>query len=119
MRYEALKVINAADASTNQTSAAIDTNQIINMSVQGVFSSATLNGTLKIQASNDPCPGGSFRNQFTPTNWVDIPNASASVTSGASVCIPLQNIAYGYIRVVYTASSGTGTVTALASLVGA
>lgn len=109
MRQESILILSTlSTASAN--GAAKDASQLVNMTFQGYSTVADGDGTLKIQASNDPVPTGAQRNQFTPTNWVDIPNASASITSGSACLITLSNIAVGYIRAVYTKSvDGTGS----------
>lgn len=106
-------IILSADDSASATGAAFDAGQIVSASFQAFCGDATANGTIKIQASNDnPASSGTARAVFVPTNWTDIPSASASITSGASVIIPIYNMAYSYIRAVYTRSSGgSSTIT--------
>ncbi len=118
MRQEAINVLSSADY-LNATGSKIDSGQLINASFHTYFGDATAAGTVKIQASNDPVPNGAMRFQFTPTNWVDIPNASATITAGTSSLISLANIAYNWIRVVWT-STGTGaqTITTRADVAG-
>jgi len=107
MRYVNANILSAAD-NASQNGSAIDANQLISASFMAYFGDAGANGTLKIQASNDPYnakynyPEGSF----TPTNWVDIPNASASISSGGSAIITITGMCYRWIRAVYTRSSG-------------
>lgn len=104
-------VISAPDTGS-QTSKFVDTNQLIAVSFLGYFGDTSAAGTLKIQASNDPNPSGYLASidGFAPTNWADIPSATATVTAGASVLITLPQIVYRWLRVVYT-SSGAGTTT--------
>lgn len=106
MRFLRDTVINGGDASGNLTSAAIDANQLLSISVQSV-STGTAAGTLKLQFSND-APS----NISAPTNWTDIPSATVSVTAASTVGIAKTELCYRFVRVVYTFTSGTGTITA-------
>lgn len=103
-------VLSAVDTAS-QTGAAVDSNQLVSASFQAVFGDSGANGTLKIQASNDPYNAGYNypEGTFTPTNWVDIPSATATVTSGVSVIITIGQMAYRWVRAVYTRSSGGST----------
>lgn len=87
----------------------MDSIQIKNVSFQIVFGDATAAGTFKIQASNDICNDSYQAQNFTATNWSDVPNATASITSGASAIISLQNCAFRWLRAVYTRTSGGST----------
>lgn len=99
----------SGDDSGSVTGGKIDTNQTVSASWLGYFGDATAAGTLKIQFSNDPCAFGNLAVDFTPTNWADIPNASVSVSSGASVAIVIANMCFRWIRAVYTRSGGGST----------
>lgn len=111
MRNVCTTILNAADNVT-QTGSAINSNQLVSASFQFYFNgtSESAAGTVKIQASNDLLLGATYMGG-TPTNWVDIPSQSASVTSGASALLTIPNMTYQWIRAVYTSSSGgTGNV---------
>ena len=88
----------------------IDANQLINPSFHFVFSEATAAGTVKIQASNDIFNDRYQASNFTVTNWVDIPSATATVTAGAPALISLSEVNYRWLRVVFTRSAGAGTM---------
>lgn len=119
MRFLNEVVLSAANDVT-RTSGKVDVNQIVNMSFQGYCSDADAAGTIKIQASNDPVPNGATRQQFTPTHWVDIPNAVYTITAGSPGLITLSNVSYGYVRAIYTeTNTGTGTIVVQISGVGA
>lgn len=93
-------LLNAADASTDQTSAPYDLQDSQEFSVQVTFSSATLNGVLTLQASLDG------------TNYQTITGSSQSVVSGEEHIWDANDASYQYVRVFWDASSGTGTLTA-------
>lgn len=87
------------------------TDQVIALSCQCV-ATGTLTGTLKLQASNDPQTLGN------PTNWTDISGATVSVSSAATFLIPKLDISYEFVRAVFTASAGTGTLSAQFKTIG-
>lgn len=96
----------------------IDTNQWVQCSFQAVFGDSSATGTLIIQASNDICNDQYQPNTFTVANWTQV--GSASVTSGASVMISFADMAYRWMRVVYTsASGGSSTITVNANALSA
>lgn len=118
MRQLLDNIINAADASVNQVSAAIPTENMLYISVQVVMTGSS-SGALKLQASNDVIP---VTNPLTaPTNWADISGATVTLTGTAGVfLIPLTNLCYQYVRAVYTHNNGSaGTITATAKGIGA
>lgn len=110
-------ILSAAAASASTATGAVDTNQIISISFQGFASNASAIGTIKAQASNDPTPKGYDAQQsgFTPTNWVDIPAATASIAGTATPgLITVPQASYRWMRAVFTdagAGSATGTLT--------
>lgn len=108
MRNVCVNVLSQNDTGSH-TGSKIDANQLISASFHTYFGDASANGTVKIQASNDPCPYGNLALDFTPTNWVDIPNASATITLGSSALITIAQMSYRWLRVVYTRSSGGST----------
>lgn len=105
-------ILNGADASSNKNSVAVDCQ---NMSFAGVVvkMTGTAAGSVKIQVSNDE-PTTSAG----PSNWVDVSGATVSVSAAGTFIIPKLDICYQWIRLVYTFSSGTGTVTASLHMIG-
>lgn len=108
MRNLCLNIL-SGDDSGSVTGGKIDANQLVSASFLGYFGDNTAAGTLKIQFSNDPTVSGNLAADFTPVNWADIPNASAAVSSGASVAILIANMSFRWIRAVYTRSGGGST----------
>jgi Flp pilus assembly protein TadG len=100
-------ILSAVDTAS-QTGTAVDAGQLVSMSAHAFFGDATAAGTVKLQASNDPDAQGPISG-FSPTNWVDIPSATAAVTSGGPVIITIANMSYRWIRAVYTSTSGGST----------
>jgi hypothetical protein len=75
----------------------------VQVSFSGVFA-----GTFKIQTSNDV--------GTAPTHWNDLANSSAAVVAGAyggeaGIMWNVERSFYRWFRIVYTPTSGTGTLT--------
>ena len=86
--------------------------QLYGISVQAFQGDSTAAGTVKLQASNDYIAGANV-GSFVPTNWIDIPNTSQTVTAGSAIIIPYLQICYQWVRVVWTETTpGTSTITA-------
>ncbi len=100
--------IQSANADADRTSSAWNVNQIVSASFMLQTADATMAGTLKIQCSNqNPSPSGnSINNNFAPTVWADVPNATATVTAGAAPAIVIPNMCFQFVRVVFTRSAG-------------
>lgn len=108
---------NCLTSTINQsvTGNTLDTNQWVAASFHAYFSTAMAAGTLKLQASNDINTTQYNTQGFQPTNWVDIPNQSATITSGTSAILTVANSAYRWLRAIYTTSAaGTQTVAPVA-----
>jgi hypothetical protein len=116
MRNVPFTALNALDASASKTSAAIDASQLIAASVQVIMTGSSPTGTVKVQASNDAPQAGNL--PYAPTNWTDVASLTVSVSAATSYLIPKFDCAYRWIRVVYTFTSGTGTVTAEVNAIG-
>lgn len=112
MRNTDITLVNAATNATGN-SAAVDSNQVIAVSFIANFSDAATTGTVQIQCSNDPAVAGN-QAPFTPTNWVNVPGATATgtVAAGATtaVYVPVNFVAKWY-RVSWTRTAGAGTYT--------
>ncbi len=99
-----LELISAYNAGSTFQSVPLDIGDLINYSIQVAFSSATLNGTLTLEGSLDK------------STWVTLPSSSQAIVSGAAHVWSVQNAGYRYVRVVWTYTSGAGTITAKAFL---
>jgi len=98
------QLLSAANAAVNQTSIGVNIGDQREYSVQIDLSSATLEGTLTLEASN------------TNVNYVTISGTSQSITGGASHVYNVSGANYLYYRVKWVATAGTGTITATAVL---
>lgn len=108
MKSNVLQPLKAADASADQT-AIIKAGQLIQCSLQCVVTGAST-GTLKLQFSND-ITDPTVPNGAAPTNWVDIPSASITVSAAGVTGLVKMDLAYNYLRVVWTHNNGSaGTI---------
>jgi hypothetical protein len=90
---------NAIDAGANATSVQQDLADQTNYGIQAVFSSATLTGTIELEGSLDNVAYGV------------IEGSSKTVTAGGTHIYNVSNGAYRYVRVKWTRTGGTGTLT--------
>lgn len=109
MKSNNFQILSGSD-NQSITGSAIDGSQLISLSAQASFGDAQAAGTFKLQASNDILRQGYNPSNFTPTNWVDIPNQSANITSGTSSLLTVSQMAYRWVRAVWT-MTGTGVQT--------
>jgi hypothetical protein len=100
-----------SQVTTSSTSNVIDSYNLVHVSAQVVFGSASSQiGTVKLQASNDFDVSGNL-SDFAPSNWSDIPSTTSSVFASArTYLVPKFDVSYNYMRVVYTQSSGSGSL---------
>lgn len=115
MRNAQINILSASDT-INLTGSAYDVGQVVSASFHAYYDDATIAGTLKLQASNQT----SYRREiYTPTEWVDIPNATVNTTAGSSGLITISSMAYSYIRAVFTVTStGVQTIAVVADVSG-
>ena len=86
---------------------------IANYSIQIFFSGAPV-GSFKLQISNDigtPNAQGDAKKYATVTHWTDVADSVLSVTASGDVAWEVQNTGAEWVRVVWLASSGSGTIT--------
>lgn len=81
----------------------------VGMNIQAVItgSSGPVVGTLKLQASDDDTT-----DIAGVTNWTDITGSSFSVSGNGSFMWEYDNPNFQHVKLVYTSSSGSGTLNA-------
>lgn len=94
------QLVNAQSMGATITSSSISVQEAISYAVQAVWSAgSTPIGTFDLQASNDDI------------NFTSLLDQGAEVTGNTgSIIINVEKPAYGFIRVVYTRTSGSGTL---------
>lgn len=96
-------LISAQNAAANQNSIPLSLGDLKGFAIQVTFSSATLGGTLKLQARNSET-----------AEWIDVEDSDQTVVAGAGHLWNVEKAQYYAVRVVWTASAGAGTLTAFA-----
>lgn len=86
---------------------------IANFAIQLVFT-GTPGGNFTLQASNDQgsidSASGSMQVSGI-TNWTTVADSAAVVAAAGDVMWTVENAGYTWVRVVWTATSGSGTLT--------
>lgn len=111
MRQENINIIPLQAAGT-VTTAAIPALNLLYASVQ-IASTGSGAGTLVMQASNDEPASPTM----PPSNWSSIPSATVTVTGAGAFLIPITNLCYQWVRLVYT-NTGTGTISVVFKALG-
>lgn len=91
-------VVNAESMAGNITSSVVNINNVRSYAIQAVWSGSSPAGSFVVQGSLDN------------TTFTDISTSSVSGNSG-SILLNVELPAYGYVRCVYTRTSGSGTLT--------
>jgi len=109
MKSSQYRILSASNA-TSQTSGPIDVNQIVSASFVIANGDTTAAGTAKLQCSNQVPT--TTRDNFVPTIWADIPNATSVIAAGVGPAIVIGAMCFSYIRVVFTSTvAGNTTIT--------
>lgn len=108
-----VKVAGSANLSTTFTTDAINLFSIYAFSIQVNWSSgAAPSGTFNLQGSNDPGDAGSGQAVTKPTNFTNITNSSQAISgTPGSILFDVTECSYRWVRLVYTATSGSANVT--------
>ena len=96
----------------NVTSNGINLINIYAFSIQVVWASGTSPvGTFKLQGSNDPVIFNSGQGEGQPTNWTDIDSSDKAISgTPGSILYDVTQASYRWVRIVYTATSGSATI---------
>lgn len=106
------KMVTNGDMSASINSVGIILDQIPLASIHAVWTGSPV-GTLKLQVSNDLVKipvSGSADMAANVVNWTDYTGSSQAVSGAGDFMFNLLSNGYYWIRLVYTRSSGTGTL---------
>lgn len=93
--------VKAQSISANYTSQSFPVSQYDRFAIQAKITNASaISGILKMQVS------------INNVDYVDVSDATFSISSNESFIISVTEFAYRFIRLEYTASSGSGTLDA-------
>lgn len=90
--------------SGNAESEAIILPNIFGYSIQAVFTGSSINGSIKIQVSDDPAPQFNPSNEV-PTNWTDIPCSMVTLVEAGDITWNVMDVMYAWYRLVYVDGS--------------
>lgn len=111
MRLSNELLLDSGDASGDLTSTQGLVAHVFGYSIQMVIT-GNIEGTVKLQGSSDPVPDANFKvATFPVANWTDIDCSSKLITGAGTLVYDVADVFYNWVRVVYTATSGTGTLT--------
>jgi len=103
----------ATDMAQSFNMRAIYLGHIAQYAIQLVFTGAPV-GTFKLQCSNDagkPNAESKAEQSASVVNWTDIASSSSAISVAGNITWNAENVGYLWVRVVYTRTSGTGSVT--------
>ncbi len=108
------RILDGASLSTSLTSQVIDIRYLDNVGIQIVLTGASnAVGVFDVQVSNDHTinADGSTRDAGA---WISLPAVSETITSGSPspIFLDLNQLGAAFIQLIYTRTSGTGTVVA-------
>lgn len=114
-----IQMANAVSMSASINSNGIYLAQTFVYSLQAIWTGASAAGTVKIQISNDnvipvgySSMGGVASNpSANVVNWTDYPATSQTVAGAGSFFWNFSDSGYAWVRLVFTRSSGTGSLT--------
>jgi hypothetical protein len=117
VKNENLLIIDSA-AAPSDMSVAIEMRpiwlgHIANYAVQLVFTGSPA-GNFKLQASNDegqPAATADSQKYAGVVNWTDIAGSQQAISAAGDLMYQVQNIGYNWVKVVWTPTSGNGTIT--------
>lgn len=104
--FDGLPYWSSVTLSADRSTKAMPIDNVWGYSVQIVWTGASAAGTLKLQASNDITDDSA-----SVVNWEDIAGSSYTVSGPGSAFYNYDGAFYKWFRVVFTFSSGTGTIT--------
>lgn len=110
------QIISACDMSgASCISSGIDLQQIGTLSLQAVYTGAPV-GTLKVQVSADNVqPSQTANPTANVVNWTDYTGSSVAISAAGNTLYNMTFAGYRWARLVYTKTSGTGTINATAN----
>lgn len=99
------------NASFNGTARKVDFSHGFSICLSITETSASLDGTLKLQASNNAFKDLTNNEVRSDAIWVDIPSTSVTLNGGDDTVVwNVGDVYYEAVRIVWTRTSGQGTL---------
>lgn len=117
MEFKPVQIVTAGSLGATLNSSTIDMNQYFGGSIQAVWTGASVDGTFKLQISNDIV-------RVTPStgdvgteivNWTDYTGSSTTAAGAGDFMWNMVYSNFRWVRLVFTRTSGTGTLNAIFS----
>lgn len=107
MRRSNFAIFSSDDMSGALTSEPVSLFSIYGFSIQLVYTGSP-DGEMKLQGSND----ASFESQayINPTNWTDLSGTAIAIAAAGSYIYNYSLVPFNWVRVVWTPSSGSGSL---------
>jgi hypothetical protein len=105
--------LDGTNMAVNITSDPIYLGHIANYNLQIVFT-GTPGGNFKLQISNDlgrPEAALEEDRDFQITNWTDMADSAQTISAAGNHSYEVQNAGHRWVRLVWTQTSSTGTIT--------
>jgi hypothetical protein len=96
-----IRIVTNGDMSNDITSLSTNIDEAVSYCIQAKFTGSPV-GSIKLQASNDPVVLG----------YSDITETITAVTTSGNYMINADLPAYSFVQLVYTRTSGSGTLNA-------
>jgi hypothetical protein len=111
-QLQSFAILSAASLATSLTSAVTNIGHLDNIGIQADLVSGDAAGTLAVQVSAN-YDQDYLGNVLNPGNWNTITSQAIAAGQPASVYFDLNQLSAPWIRLIYTRTSGTGTITAV------
>lgn len=113
-KFTTVPILTACDMSTTSCiSKGIDLNQLNLASMQAYYTGSPV-GTLKVQVSTDNVPVGLGSDPASNvTHWTDYTGSSVAISAAGNELYNMSFIGYRWARLIYTKTSGTGSISAV------
>lgn len=108
-----LDISGPVDLASNANLPAVWLGHIANYSIQLVFT-GTPNGNFTLQASNDQGSinsAGAAQQVTNIENWTTVADSAIVVSAAGDAMWTVENAGYNWVRVVWTAVGGSGSLT--------
>lgn len=109
MRINNFQFLPSTSGATSFNSLGYALPQVFGCAIQAVIT-GTLVGSAKLQVSVDPNTLSDPTSQ--PTNWTDYVGSAQTVSSAGTLVWNISDVWFNWVRIVYTATSGTGNISA-------
>jgi len=117
MRFAPVYLASGQSMASDFKSNGVDLNQTVLYSIEAVFSGSP-SGTINLEVSNDIVPVASSASNpvgldpaANVVNWVTYTGSSTTVSGSGNFLWNCLEAGYRWVRVSYTAASGSGTCT--------